>query len=223
MSWTDFTFLLKEIESRVANKEDRGKVCDGKRPLFELIQPFSATISSFFPIPLDQAFALCRHRKCAEIRDRWYGCLGMISEARGFPVDFNAEPAELLLNVLQYLQLKNSLHLKTLNEINVLVQALEVTMLSLCVDCSLTEPMPSDISIISLYLDLENPAWQSHFLLLTFDWDDTDSWGRVRDFFRHTAWPWRHSAGGGYCSLCGNLLRNWNRNCELLTTRAALN
>ena len=116
--------------------------------LMELLNTFLQTYNdttygqrkgSIEEIGLTTIMLACKTRECSEIRDRWYGCMSLVKGAQGFPVDYTVGPAELTLNILEYLGHRSALSADDFVSLGVLADSLEVTMLSFCRSCALDQ------------------------------------------------------------------------------------
>ena len=89
---------------------------------------------------LNKILSISASRQCADIRDRWYGILGLIPAARDFPVNYGLRPAAIALNFFEHFLPKRSAFVDFMASFNQLGECFEALPFSICQDCAGRHP-----------------------------------------------------------------------------------
>jgi hypothetical protein len=90
---------------------------------------------------------------CADRRDYVYSLLGLTEGAQGFAVDYGTTTVSLFLDAIQHFKLVIEDSYYVMSTFQILMQALQVTVVSYCRICA--EPVPDEIDVISRELGEE--------------------------------------------------------------------
>ncbi|KAL9106579.1 MAG: hypothetical protein Q9227_008425 [Pyrenula ochraceoflavens] len=229
--WQHFLPLIRSAEPFLEEIDDLPKELQARSPLSHLLQTLQilrssrARETSYNDLSIGLAVGTCRRRGCSDIRDRWYGCLGVVKAAQDFPVDYGVHTTELLLNIVHYLGQKECDFLQEdqFREIDVLADALEVTYLSICLACAQVHAMIDQSRVPQVTLASPDQPEKSLYLLVApKDRKQIESWTGVEgDSALPTVSQPEERQWPNFCAICRSQRNIRYRKMRVSTTKVA--
>lgn len=153
---------------------------------------------------------LCSKRECQDLRDRWYGVLGLIPGAADFRVDYEIDPATLVLDALTHVQSVYTLFSALPSVCQALACCFELRCRIMCLKCAQVHPK---VATAPLATETDNREKKAPQLLVVLRKDEVASWK-----FAGTAMLTA-------CSVCSDefVRWGWGRDAYVSTVRVATN
>ena len=219
--WKSFVSFFRDTSSIWYQHKEFGGTKSTISPFLDLSMIFNRRLQehggaeqSYSRMSLEDVMTVCKERRYADVRDRWYGCMGMLEIGQYFRVDYGIKPTELLLNVIETLVATTDPSLYTIWSI---AHALSSTLNPFCADCALEHGLGDDSALSSTSFPHHHQYINPPFVILSADANKT-----IRTFPNTPGVPTAQRLmmpAKKECAICGHRLLFDEEHLSVLTDR----